>query len=101
MNLVLRPRQSGKTTDLILKSRKTGSVIVCMSRKEVDRIYGIACNMDLIIPEPITYDQFLDKSTVSTRNIQSVLIDNCEYFLQYVCPCRVEAISMSTTITTE
>ena len=68
MKIILKPRQTGKTTELIkLASKDRYKLIVCMNRLDVERIWKLAQRLkeDNIIQKlplhPITYQEFLKK----------------------------------------
>lgn len=83
MKKIIKARQSGKTTELIKISAKSGDYIVCSSPKECQRIQLVAQGMNLNIPFPITYEDLIEKQYYG-KNISGFLIDNIEMFLNYI-----------------
>jgi hypothetical protein len=76
MKITYKPRQSGKTTDLIKKSAKNNIAIVTHNLEEVKRIKHMANELNLTIPEPLTYNRLL-KSLPSNKK-QKVYFDDIE-----------------------
>jgi hypothetical protein len=81
---ILRPRRSGKTTDLIRICAEQGGYIVCQSKVEARRIFEAAQKMDLSIPFPITYDEFLSKR-FHGKNCSPLHIDDADQLLATIC----------------
>ena len=101
MKIIYKPRQAGKTTELIkLASKNNYSLIVCHNRVEATRIFHCAKRIGYAIPMPITYYEFLDKGFYG-KNIDSFLIDNVKKFLQYLVrtelgtSVKIEAITIN------
>ena len=81
MNIICRPRQSGKTTDLIKACVKYGGYIVCHNRKECHRVATVAKDLGFNIPFPISYDEFLG-GLYHLPGIKHLHIDNVDMLLQ-------------------
>jgi hypothetical protein len=94
MEKIIEPRKSGKTTLLINKSAASGDYIVCEDNKNAIIIKRRALDMGLNIPCPITYEEFINKRYFG-KNIKGFLIDNADYFLQYLSHIPIHAITMS------
>lgn len=60
MNIIYRPRQHGKTTELIKISAAKQIYIVTFNRQNADRIYDQARQMGYNIPYPISIDVLID-----------------------------------------
>ncbi|MBT9166751.1 MAG: hypothetical protein DDT19_00075 [Syntrophomonadaceae bacterium] len=96
MKIIYRPRGKGKTTELIkLASEGRYKLIICPSRDESQRIFRLAQELKMKIPFPITYREFLAGQYALGRNIEELLIDNVELFLQYLTPIKIGAISIT------
>jgi hypothetical protein len=80
MEIIQKPRNDGKTTELIKKSAENFSYIVCHDHQEAHRISEQARLMELNIPFPITFNEFL-QGQFSGRGINSFLIDNADWLL--------------------
>lgn len=94
MKKILTPRATGKTHSLIVESAKTGSYIVCANKIESERIKQRARELELSIPQPITYSEFLRKQYYGA-GIKGFLIDNADRLLQAMTPVPVHTITMN------
>lgn len=71
-----------KTTELIKRSNKDWAYIVCFNLSECERVSKLAKTMNLDIPYPITFNEFV--TTRYVRNdLKQVLIDNLDLCLQF------------------
>lgn len=59
MDVIIANRQEGKTTTLIKQSSTTGAIIVCPTSEMCKYVMFKAEEMQLEIPEPISFNQFL------------------------------------------
>mgnify|MGYP001012134399 FL=1 len=59
MKIIYKPRQSGKTLEVIKMSAETGYRIVCHSQSECSRVFHVAQEMGLNIPFPMSIDEFI------------------------------------------
>ena len=98
MELIIRERQSGKTTELINISFTTKGVIICCNQRAKQHILNMATKAHKEVPPPLTYQEFLSTPNV---DIKSILIDDCEHFLEYITKTRVQAVSFSATTKTK
>ena len=95
VKVICRPRGAGKTTELIKLSAKNHLYIVCKDMKETGRIAGVARNMDLQIPFPITFQEFID-GRFCPKGIKGFYIDNVEDLLSALARgVPVEAFSVT------
>ena len=58
MNLIIKERGSGKTTELIHTSEATQFPIVVFNKKQIDLIKEKAKNMRCVIPDPMCFNDF-------------------------------------------
>lgn len=79
--LILGDRQSGKTTELIKESARTGAYIVVSCRKEAHNVFGSAKELGLNIPFPLTVAEVIYESPSSYIFQKGILIDNLERIL--------------------
>lgn len=93
MKISLKPRQSGKTAELIKKSAETGAYIVCRSLHQANRLQMRAKSMGLEIPLPISYDCFIHKRYAGEN--MSLLIDDADMLLIYMSLSKIDEITMS------
>lgn len=95
MKVIYKPRQSGKTMDLIRMSANTDKVIVCSNQTNRENIQNKAEILGLNIPEPITYSQFV-QGEYRSKKISKFLIDDAEYLLEILGGViGVEAITLT------
>lgn len=92
--IIVKKRGGGKTTQLIELSAKTGAYIVCYSHSTADYIMRTALESNLIIPLPITYDDFINKRYYGA-GIKGFLFDDVECFLQNLTTVPILAITAS------
>lgn len=81
MQIILRPRGAGKTTEIVKWCVEKGGYIVCKDLEECYRVAKIAKEAGYSIPFPISFDEFLSKPSYG-RNIQQFLIDDADLLLQ-------------------
>jgi hypothetical protein len=91
---IIKPRASGKTTELIKLCAWYGGYIVCKNYNMVKYIEQKARSMNLKISYPMTYQEFIDRHYFS-RNIQSFYIDDVEELLRYMTPVEIKAITLT------
>lgn len=94
MNKIIDAIGSGKTTQLIKISAETGAYIVCLNMDEAARIQHQSQQMNLKIPFPITFDEFISRKYYGA-GIKGFLIDNIEMLLQSMSNVPILAITMS------
>lgn len=84
MDLIYKPRMSGKTTELIQRAAKDWLYIVCLNRREVERVAEEASRMGQDIPFPITFKEFVRGEFSSKHGrIKGFLIDNVDVMLAH------------------
>jgi hypothetical protein len=83
MKVIHKPRQAGKTTELIKIASQEGGHIVCYSHEEAYRISKTAEEIGEQILFPITYDEYLNGSFCG-KNIEAFYIDNVELLLSKI-----------------
>lgn len=80
MQLIIKNRANGKTTDLIIMSAFKKIPIVCAHPEYIVRK---AKEMKLKIPPPISFYE-IDRNRAALHGIHEVLIDEMDWFLQAV-----------------
>ncbi len=91
--LIVGGRGSGKTTKCIQLAAENHAYIICRSYEESGRIYRYATELNLDIPFPISYDEFI-RGEFCSRGIKSFIIDDVDDLVKYMAR-GVEIISMS------
>ena len=95
MKVIHKPRQAGKTTELIKLASQEGGYIVCHSHDEAYRISKTAEELGKQILFPITYDEYITGSFCG-KNIKAFYIDNVEFLLSIIARgTPVNAISVN------
>lgn len=94
MKIIIRPRGMGKTTELIRQSNKEWKYIVCHSHQEAVRIQEQARRINIEIPLPITYQEFLEKQYYG-KGIKGFLVDNVGMLLQSLSPVKIDTITLT------
>jgi hypothetical protein len=79
IDVICRPRQHGKTTDLIEMSAVTNTPILCYNHDMALRIRRKAQEMETEIPNPICLN-----TNLHGTDIKGVLVDDAELILQYL-----------------
>jgi hypothetical protein len=94
MEVYAKPRQRGKTTDLIKLAAEEFLYIVCIDRTEVRRVADEAREMGLDIPFPLTWHEFAS-GLYHGHGIQGFVIDNLDLCIQQVTPAPIRAVSLT------
>jgi hypothetical protein len=94
MNIDYRPRQAGKTTDLIKKADKYNGYIVTFNHDNVKRCMEIAKEIKCCINMPLTFREFIE-GKYHGKGIDKFHIDNAEYLIQAMTDVPIENITMS------
>lgn len=93
---IFRPRQSGKSTELIKISAKTGHYIVTANRIRAKVLFKQARELGYNIPNPFTVEDYLRSGKLKGSFIKEILIDDADAVLQAVFnTVRIEAITMT------
>lgn len=82
--LIFGDRGSGKTTELIEESAKTGAYIVVPTRIRARNVFRSAKELGLNIPYPLTVNEMIYESPSSDIFQKGILIDNLESILCYL-----------------
>lgn len=91
MKKIIGLRGSGRTTELIRLSVQNGWTIVCPTIQEAHGVYKAAQEMGLMIPHPVSNDEFLTH-LYRGKKIPGFLIDQTEQLLQSMTDVPVQAI---------
>ena len=93
MKKIISPMGAGKTTKLIELADGYDGYIVCIDRKEVDRVSKEAEKFKKKINQPITFDEFIQRQY--GFGVKKFHIDNADMLLQRISLVPIESISMS------
>ena len=93
----IRPRQKGKTCDLIKKSSETGYPIVVRDIITANHVIDMSKRMKLEIPRPIPIRTILSKQLRGSE-FKSVLIDDADSILSLIIHdhmgCDIDTITL-------
>ena len=96
MNIIIKGHGEGKTTELIKQSAKNNVYIMTLSLKRSQMIANMARDMGLIIPYPVTYDDYIRTHGFAGSFIDKVYIDDADDLLQRILSrVNVEIITMT------
>lgn len=94
MEVICRSRQAGKTHDLIKRCYEEGGYIVCASRREADRVHGVAEQMGLDVPQPITFLEFVQQK-YHPEGVKKFHIDNVDMCVQMISKVPVSTVTLT------
>lgn len=82
MQVISKPRQGGKTYQLIMASEVTGYPIVTFTEAARKHVKSMAKDIGCNIPEPVTAGQLHNEHVRGIRSYENVLLDDMEYVIQ-------------------
>lgn len=91
MDIIIKDRGHGKTTELIRMSAETGIPIVCYTRGTLEAIKLRAKDMNLVIPEPMELTQF----RFMRYKPEKVYIDDFDYILDELMGTEVVGVTVT------
>ncbi len=95
MKLIIKPRQSGKTSELIRMSEETNAYILTPNRVMAEYVSIMAKQQGYNILFPITLDEYM-RSRLKGSHVTHILIDNADMVLQQIFnEATIDAITMS------
>lgn len=90
MQVLINPRQSGKTTRILRMAEQEHAYIVCFNHEEAQRLWRIAREQKIRIPQPITWDEFRN-GRYRGLGIKGFMIDNLDHCIQSMTTVEVKA----------
>lgn len=101
MKFIIKDRGMGKTTQLIYTSEVTGYPIATMSSASIAYIKTMAEEMGCDIPDPITYNDLVNRKGMGNRQYDNILVDDAnliiEKALNEYLHCNVKGIAFTNT----
>ena len=97
MRYLIKGRQQGKTSKLIIASEVTGYPILVSDEKRRGFIIDMAKEMGCNIPEPINYER--RKKYMDGLPIEKILIDDAEKIIEYALNATLKSEVVAVTIT--
>ena len=92
MKVIRKGRGQGKTYDMIKLASENKGYILCSTFQQAQHIYDLSKDMGLDIRFPITYS---DLPLTKGQQIDNILIDNAEDFIEKAAGKKVSAISIT------
>ena len=97
MTVIVGDRGTGKTTALIQESAAHWYYIVTNSHSSARLIFRMAKEMNVEIPFPLTYDEFV-RCEYAGKRIHGLLIDDVDMLLQWMSRAPVKAIVVNANV---
>lgn len=94
MIVIVRPRQGGKTTEVLRVAALHFAYIVVPTRADVDRLWQQARLDDINIPQPITWQEFIEHRYHGT-GVRAFVIDDLDRCVQSMTGVEVKAASLT------
>ena len=95
MNVIHQFRGTGKTTQMVKASSKTGAVIVCISLSARNHVLRIANQLKLHIPTPLTMDELFNPTSHRKPRGTKLIMDDLDIMLEVMTGCRIEAVTIT------
>lgn len=92
MIVIHKGRGQGKTYDMIKLASENKGYILCSTAQQAQYIYDLSKDMGVNIHFPITYS---DLPLTKGQQIDNILIDNAEDFIEIAAGKKVSAISIT------
>jgi hypothetical protein len=94
MKVYARPRQGGKTTELVRLAAQEFLYVVCPDRAQALHVQRVARDMGLDIPFPMTWGEFL-RCDYHSKGVRGFVIDNLDLCIQGMSHVPVRAVSLT------
>lgn len=98
MEIINKPRGSGKTYDLILLSEMTQCPIICAYSKQAEILLNKARDMNATIPIPMSVTRYKTFLECGGKPFDSVLIDELNTVLENLLQTPVLVATISGTV---
>lgn len=96
MELIIKGRGKGKTTELIKRSAATQTYILTTNKQRARAVFLQAREMGLDIPYPVTIDEYFSTHGFTGSFIKSVYIDDADDVLKHIfCRVGIETITIT------
>ncbi len=94
MKIIARGKQSGKTTELVKESARTGRYILVFSNSHAKIISSIAKNLGLNIPYPVTVDEIRNVGKCSSIVRDGLLVDEAIMVLRALIGFEIAGVTI-------
>ncbi|GEM02517.1 hypothetical protein SAMN05421839_10625 [Halolactibacillus halophilus] len=88
-----QPRKSGKTTKLIKMAHESNAIIIVNSSDQAKEVSFIAKRMGLVIPKPISVDEYI--SSYDKYKRYPLLVDEAQSVLNRLLKGNVQAMTIT------
>jgi ABC-type Mn2+/Zn2+ transport system ATPase subunit len=95
MKTIIGDRGSGKTTKLVKAAAETFGYIICSGHNECCRIADLAKKLNLDIPFPLTYHEFLKGAYYNHGIKGGFYIDNADELLRMIATVPIKLITVN------
>lgn len=92
---IIKPRGTGKSTDLLKISHDTGKCLLVANRIIAENHMENARRLNLQIPYPITVHEFLNHGVSRTVKEEGLLIDDVDMVLRHLLNSNIYAVTGS------
>jgi hypothetical protein len=94
MQTIVKPRQGGKSWDVLTLAAEHFSYIVCVDQRSAKEMWARAKDRKLDIPHPITWEEFIN-GRYGDKRLPSVIIDDLDRCIQKMVPVEIKAVSLT------
>jgi len=95
MDIDVRPKGSGKTTDLIKKAHVSGGYIITTTTREAQRIHAMSRSMGLKINLPVSVEEARSVGFRFVSKKQPIMVDQADAVLSILLGYEPIAITMT------
>jgi hypothetical protein len=90
--IIVRPRQGGKTTELIRRAAEARAYIVCTDYRRATQIAQQAKDTGLDIPSPLTVGEWQERAYYP-QGTRALMFDDLDRIIQLLSPVPVLAVT--------
>lgn len=94
MKVIVGQRQSGKSEQILRLAVEHFAYIVCPTMEQVTELWARARELNLDIPQPITWDAFV-AHRYHARGVKAFVIDNLDLCIQYMTSVDIKGVSLN------
>ena len=95
MQIIVRPRQLGKTEDVLRLAEEHFAYIVVPTRQDVDHVWRRAIDAGYDVPQPITWHDFMRQRYNGHGGVKSFVIDDLDRCVQSMTNIEVKGVSLN------
>jgi hypothetical protein len=95
MQTIVRPRQAGKSEDILRLAEQHFAYIVCPTYEDVQRLWQRAVDTGYDIPQPITWAEFIGRHYNGHGGVKSFVIDDLDRCVQSMSHIEIKGVSLT------